>query len=321
MGQTALSANGQTPPDKQPDKLKSGETETKNPDSESPISLGTRLVELNVKVADISGKGIADLHREDFSVFEDGVKQSISYFEPESAPFDLVLMLDFSSSTEDKSKLIKDAAAHFVDTLKANDRIAVIAFTDKFKLVSDFSNNHEELKKHINKIKAHGGTALYDSLWRVYDMLKTDKQERKAIVLMTDGVDESLDAPDEYPAEHPYEELLSRVTEEGASIYPIYLDTEHEEVDVERNSTHRTFEIARFRLAQLAEETGGLAFKAAQLEDLDKVYPLVAGELRTVYSIGYNPSNTVADGKMRKIRVEIDRPNAVARTRKGYVAK
>src|SRR5205807_1918202 len=107
--------------------------------------------------------------------------------------------------------LIRQAAQHFVDTLKTNDRIAVVTFTAKFKLVSDFTNDHEQLKKKISKVKADYGTALYDAVWRVYDMLKKDKQPgRKAIVLMTDGVDESIQFPDEYPAKHPYEELLSR---------------------------------------------------------------------------------------------------------------
>jgi len=239
-----------------------------------------RLVDLNVKVADISGRGVADLKKENFSVFEDGVKQTITYFEPVSAPITLVLMLDFSGSTEQKSILIKQAAGHFIDTLKPNDRIAVVAFTAKFKLVSDFSNDHVHLKKQIGKIKNGQGTALYDAVWRVYDMLSTDKQPgRKAIVLMTDGVDESIESPELFPGEHPYEQLLNRAAEENASIYPIYVDTEEEEVKLRVNAMHKTYETARLRLAQLAEQTGGLAFKAydpdhlvGQEEDLGIVF-------------------------------------------------
>src|SRR6185369_16268674 len=110
-----------------------------------------------------SGRGVVDLKKENFAVFEDGVKQSITFFEPVSAPITLVLMLDFSGSTTQKSILIKEAAGHFVDTLKPNDRIAVVAFTAKFKLVSDFTNDHTYLKKQIGKIKTGKGTALYDA--------------------------------------------------------------------------------------------------------------------------------------------------------------
>src|SRR5258708_14612423 len=116
-------------------------------------------------------------------------------------------------------------------------------------------------------------------------MVKSEKEAgRKAIVLMTDGVDESIEAPDEFPAKHPYEQLLIRAAEENASIYPVYVDTEEEEVRLRVNAIHKTYETARLRLAQLAEQTGGLAFKANQVEDLTNVYPLVADDLRTLYS-------------------------------------
>ena len=293
-----------------------------DPDVPEAARLDSRLVELSVKVADISGRGVADLKKENFAIFEDGVKQSITFFEPVSAPITLVLMLDFSGSTEKKNVLIKEAANHFVDTLKPNDRIAVVAFADKFKLVSDFTNDHAHLKKQIGKIKGGRGTALYDAVWRVSEMLAADKQTgRKAIVLMTDGVDESIQNPDEFPAKHPYEQLLDRVAEQNASIYPIYLDTEEEEVNIGKYLTHKTYQIARLRLAQLAELTGGLGFRANEIEDLVNVYQLVADELRTIYSVGYNPSNPVADGKWRKIKIEIDRENTIARTRRGYFAK
>jgi len=293
-----------------------------DPDVPEAARLDSRLVELSVKVADVSGRGVADLKKENFSIFEDGVKQSITFFEPVSAPITLVLMLDFSSSTKDKDELIKEAAYHFVDTIKPNDRLAVVAFTEKFKLVSDFTNDHAHLKKQIGKIKGGRGTALYDALWRVSEMLAADKKSgRKAIVLMTDGVDESIEEPDMFPANHPYEQLLSRVTEQNASIYPIYLDTEEEEVKLGGFLTHKTYQIARFRLSQLAEQTGGLGFRANELEDLANVYQQVADELRTIYSVGYNPSNPAADGKWRKIKVEVDREHTIARTRRGYFAK
>src|SRR5262249_45066429 len=123
---------------------------------ESPsdvIKLEARLVNLNVKVSDAQGKTLPVLKKEDFVVLEDGVRQEVSYFEPVTAPLNIVLLLDLSGRTEKKIKMIKSAAQKFVDSLKASDRIAVAAFERRFFVISNFTTDHKLLKDRIGEIK------------------------------------------------------------------------------------------------------------------------------------------------------------------------
>ena len=104
-------------------------------------------------------------------------------------------------------------------------------------------------------------------------------------------------------------------------MFPIYLDTEYEEVFERGNSTSEAYAIARDQLDRLAELSGGKSFKAERVSDLSGVYKQVAAALRTVYSVGYYPTNPEKDGTYRRVRVVVNRPDAAVRTRRGYYAK
>src|SRR6185312_6903031 len=144
-------------------------------------------------------------------------------------------------------------AKNFIDSLGAQDRIAIAAFTRKFILASDFTADKKELKKSVEKMKKiSGGTAFYDGMWTTLDLLRRVKDSRKAIVVLTDGVDESLlDSEDSERSDHSFEELLARVSEEDATIYPIYLNREEAELTSELkdpNTTERRRERIERRL-------------------------------------------------------------------------
>lgn len=295
--------------------------------AKADISIDTKLVSLNAKVLSNSGKPITTLKKEDFTLYENNVKQEIAYFTPVTAPVNLVLLLDFSGSTEKKKDIIKDAAKKFVDSLGPNDRVAVAAFARRFYLGSGFIADKKELKKIIKDIKIpSSGTAYYDAMWNTMDVFKQASGGRNAVVVLTDGVDNSISAPKTFPPKHSFDELLERLAEEDVTIYPLYLDTEYETV-VKRHGrdTHETYTVARKQLNQVAEQTGGMLFQVARIEDLNGVYQRVALELKTLYSIAYTSTNDEAAKAQKKdwreIKLMVNQKDAVTRSKRGYYAK
>jgi len=287
----------------------------KDPDA---IKLRTRLVNLNVKALDQFGRTVPNLSKENFEVLEDGVPQDISHFEPVTAPVSLVLLMDLSGSIKSKLKAVKKAAKNFVDTLRPEDRVAVAGFTRRFFVVVGFSNDREGIKKLIDNFKGPGGgTAFYDSLWASLDMFDEIKETRKAVVIMTDGVDSSLDDPGE-GSDRDFEELIGRIEEEEVTIYPIYFDTEHEMVEKQHMNTHKQYAIAREQLQTVADRTGGELFRAGRIEDLEGVYQKVASELFTLYSVAYVPKDVTDERRWRRVSVKINREGVKAKTRQGY---
>jgi|GEM_PF-383516 len=292
------------------------------PDEKSDLKLEGRLVNLNVKATDRTGKIIPDLRKEDFLVFEDDVQQEVAYFEPITAPVNLVLLLDLSGSTKDKMGVMKKAAKKFIDALNKNDRVAVAGFTSRFFVVSNFTTDHKLLKDRIDDMKnRHAGTRYYEAMWATLDLLDQIKETRKAIVVLTDGVDNWLSNPRRFTTKYTFDDLQARLEKEEVTIYPIYLDTEYDIVVKQRQDSHETYAIARKQLEAVADQTGGMLFRASRVEDLEGVYRRVASELHTFYSLAYAPNNPQNNGQWRKISVKVSRDGAVARTRRGYFAK
>jgi Ca-activated chloride channel family protein len=160
-------------------------------------------------------------------------------------------------------------------------------------------------------------------MWATLDLLDEAKTSRKAIVVLTDGVDNSLSNPDnaEYDPKHGFDDLLARAAEADATIYPIYLDTEYETIGSGGRSGHDAYVTARKQLQALADQTGAMLFKAERVEDLEGVYQQVAAELHSLYSMAYAPKVTRKDGKWRKISIAVDLPGAKVRTKRGYFAR
>ncbi|MFL6211613.1 MAG: VWA domain-containing protein [Pyrinomonadaceae bacterium] len=289
---------------------------------EEVVKVNVRTVNLNAKVTDAAGKLIPDLTKDDFQVFEDNVAQEVVHFEPITAPVNVVLLLDLSGSTKDRTKIMKKAAKKFIDSLAPNTRIAAAAFTRKFMLISDFTADRKLLKDRIDDVKnLNSGTAFYDSMWATLDLFKEVQERRKAVVVLTDGVDNSISS-ENYEARHPFDELQARMTQDDVTIYPIYFDTEYE-VTVKRRGqdSHESYVTARKQLQRIADDTGGTLFKAERAEDLEGVYQRVASELHTFYSVAYNPKDTNYDGRWRNVSIQIKGRQAAVRTKRGFYAK
>jgi len=284
------------------------------------LSVSTRLVTLNVQAADDKGAVVTDLVREDFRVLDNGAEQPIVYFEPQTAPLNLLLLLDLSGSTKDKTKVIKQAAARFVDMLNPADRVAVAAFTSRYMLVSGFSENRRLIRQRIDDIKNRGGgTAFYEAMWYALDEMAETKGRRNVIVVMSDGVDNVLQRPDDYTSKWSYEEMRDRVAAADVTVFPVYIDTEYEQVVKEGNVSSVVYRTARRQIAGLAESTGGRMFPVQRFEDLETVYRTVAAELRNLYSLSYYaPAKAGAGREWHAVGVEVARPAVQVKTRPGY---
>ena len=294
-----------------------------NESSEETIKLEAALVNLMVSVTDRAGKALPDLKVEDFELAENNQPQKIEFFQSGMSPFNVVLLLDLSGSITDKLGLIKSAAQRFLEMVGPQDKVAVATFTDHFTVISQLTADRDRLRNAIKTIKkTDGGTAFYEAMWlSLVDMLRNTKGQRNAIVVLTDGVDSSLDRYNPAHTRVTFRQLARRLEESDVMVFPIYIDTEYEEVFERQSSTSESYVVARQQLEHMAEVSGGMMFEAKQSRDLSSVYKQVADAIRTVYSIGYYPSNPARDGTYRRVKVKVNRPDAAARTRRGYYAK
>ena len=307
----------------EPPAPESSSSSSASADSEEVVTLNASLVNMNVSVTNRSGLAIGNLKKDSFHIFENGDPQAIEMFSPNSAPFNLVLLIDLSGSITDKLDVIKAAAVNFLKVIGPRDKVAIVVFTDQIRLVSRLTSDKDFLRDRIKSIeKPEGATAFYEAVWyALNDTLEGTRGQRNAIVLLSDGVDSSLDR--RYPLQPriSFNRLAQAVEESDVTLFPIYLDTEYEEVFERGTTTVESYEMARTQLHKLAEISGGQYFQAEKSKDLNDVYKQVAEALRTVYTIGYYSTNPDKDGRFRRVKVTVDRDDAAVRTRRGYYAK
>ena len=319
------------------------------------VKLETYLVNLNVSAIDKTGKAIPGLTKNDFIVEEDGVPQKISFFSPQQSPFNLVLLIDLSGSMRDEIDLIKETATHFLNVISPLDSVAVVTFSTDVTVISILTKDHEELRDSIQSMMAPvGGTAFYDAIgFTLVETLRTVKGQRNAVIAITDGEDNALQSLLAFQSGRAsiaagsflsFDELQDGVKESDALIYPIHLNPSEPppsnivtmngsptlpapqvqiqtNVDTRKLSTSTLTDIAMKQLHGLADASGGTFYHANRIEDLKGVFEKIAAELRTIYSIAYSPTNSNFDGGFRRIRVRVDNPDTVVRTRPGYFSR
>lgn len=272
---------------------------------------GVDVVSLNVTVTDPTGHYVLDLTQPDFSVFEDGVKQDLSFFSRKQQPVALSLLLDSSASMEGRIGTLQAAAANFVKRMEPADIAQVIDFDSKVEIRQAFTGNHADLERAIKQTSAGGSTSLHNALYIALKELKKvqarseDEVRRQAIVVFSDGEDTSSLVS--------FEEVLDLAKRSETAIYTISLQP-----DTPAEQRHKGFREAEFVMKQLASETGGRAFQATRIEDLSGVYGEIATELASQYVLAYTSKNQIKNGAWRRIVVQVARTNAVARTKQGY---
>jgi VWFA-related protein len=268
------------------------------------------IVSLNVTVIDGANRYIVDLDQPDFSIFEDGAKQDITFFTRRPQPIALSLLLDSSASMEDKLETLQIAAANFVRRLKPNDLAQVIDFDSRVSIRQAFTSSQPELETAIRQAVSGGSTSLHNAIYislKELGKIKAQNEEdvrRQALIVFSDGEDTSSLVS--------FEEVLDLAKRSETSIYTIALR------GTETNT--RGFREAEFIMRQLAQETGGRSFFPAKIEDLNGVYSQIADELASQYTIGYTSKNPKNDGAFRRVVVQVARPGLTPRTKRGYYA-
>ena len=302
------------------------------------IKVNSAIVRLNVGVADRQGRPIVNLNKGNFTLYEDGVKQDISRFEPTVAPFSVVMLLDMSGSTLGFREVIRQSAFRFIDALAPDDRVAVLEFNDKVSQLNDFTNNRKSIANSIIVANGRGKTQLYKALDFSLEKLSKEGKRRKAIIVLTDGVDTSLRdsdrdslekaAPSDIAnfikpdASDALNKILNKSDAQGVTIYPLALPTGDPFKLADPTPIQTAmYSAARARLQTLSERTGGTFNVINHLEDMGKLYAIVAADLRALYTIEYAPADTKRNGKWRAIKIEVDSPELISRTRPGYFAR
>ncbi len=305
---------------------------------DDPIRVDSAIVRVNVGVVDQRGRPITNLDRANFSLFEDGVKQDISRFETTTAPFSVVMLLDMSGSTKSFRANIKLSAARFLDALAPDDRIAVVEFYSKINVLSDFSTDRRMAAQAIQLANGEGDTDLYKALRFALDRLSKERTRRKAVVVLTDGVDtdsrnddrkvlasksenEMIDALRPESSEE-FNQMLRKADQHGVTIYPLALPTGDPKRLADPTPLQTAlYQSSRKRLQMIADRTGGTLNAINRLEEMGKLYAVVAADLRTLYTLEYSPANDKRDGRWRTIKVEVASPDLIARSRQGYFAR
>jgi Ca-activated chloride channel family protein len=285
----------------------------------APLALGAQqpsfkssidVVSMSVTVTDSTNRYVTDITEKEFDVFEDGVKQELTLFNRSNLPVALSLLIDTSSSMEDRMSVAQDAAIGFIRKLRPTDLGEVIGFDSRAEVLQKFTNNPEHA---IRKTVAGGSTSLNNALYISLKGLKKvpvqqeEEVRRQAIVLLSDGEDTSSLVT--------FEDVLDLARRSETAIYSIGLME-----DASTGGQSKGFREATYALRQLSSDTGGRAFFPPDVKALASVYGQIYDELSSQYTIGYTSKNPRRDGAWRRLVVRVTRPNVQARTKQGYFA-
>ena len=297
---------------------------------EDVVKVETNLITIPVSVRDRNGLYVPSLQQKDFKIFEDGKAQEVAYFGTTDSPFTVVLLIDVSPSTEYKIEQIQDAATAFVDQLEPQDQVAVIAFDSGVHTMTEATTDRDKIYKAIRKTNFGNGTSLYNAVDNALRKQLGKVEGRKAIVLFTDGVDTTS-------FRSSYDKTVREAEESDAVIFPIYFNTYLQNIGIGggggvmsappilglpggaiRDEMRAAYALGRAYLQDLAAVTGGEVFRP-ETGGLNAAFEGIAEELRRQYSIGYYPQETGETGQRKQIRVRVDRPNLVVRSRDSYI--
>ncbi len=272
------------------------------------IQRSVDLVVLHVSVTDEHGQFVPGLKEENFRVFEDSSEQKIAVLRQEDVPVSMGLLIDNSGSMSDKREKVNAAALTFVKTSNPEDEVFVAHFNDKYYFDHDFTNDAAQLKKALEQDEPSSSTALYDATATSLDRLKSGYLDKKVLLIVSDGEDNS--------SHRNLESALQEAQRSNALIYAIGLLREEKPESAERD---------RQALLALSRATGGAALFPENLEDVEFTCTQMAREIRHQYTLAYYPTNTRKDGSFRTLRVQIVPPTGSgvisARTRTGYYAQ
>jgi Ca-activated chloride channel homolog len=271
----------------------------------------TRVVVCHTTVVDKSGHLVTNLKQDNFAIFENNARQEIKLFKHEDIPVSMGLVIDSSASMRNKRARVEAAALALVKESNPDDELFVVHFNDETYLDNpngkDFLTNIDEMRQAITRPDVRGGTAMRDAIGKSIDWLRKAHKEKKVLVVVTDGEDNSSDEE-----LNSLSKVLRSARQNEVLIYSVGLLGEED---------HRAAANAKHQLSVLSEATGGEAFFPKEVAEVDRIAHQVARDLRSQYTIQYSPTNPAMDGTFRKIRVAVKAPGSpTPRTRTGYYA-
>jgi len=301
-------SNRQTPSPTPPTVQKKDESEV--------IRVDTQLVTLTATVTDKNGRYRADLKQKDFTVYEDGAKQEISYFNMgDRVPISLGIVFDTSGSMDDKIEGVQDAVTHFVKNVSPNDEIFLVQFSNDAEIVQDFTDDRKKILRAVSSLNPRGSTALYDAIQLGLQALARGKNKKRALLVLTDGNDtaSSMDL----------QIALALAKKSEVIIYALGIG-HGEKGNVHSGLDSQIPDTVDMRvLRSFADATGGNAYYLEEAHEggrdrVDEAAEEVAAELKQQYTLGYYPTNQKKDGGFRQIVVEVSDKSLRVRTKRGY---
>ena len=271
----------------------------------------TNLVVIPVSVTDSMNRFVLGLHKEDFKLLDNGVEEPVAHFSGEDVPLSIGLAFDISGSMDFKMRTSRDAAATMLKTMSPGDESFLVEFNDKVDLTVPFTGKTGQIRDALQNVKAGGLTALLDAVNFTLDEMKKAKNPRKAIVIVSDGGDNS--------SKYTAAQIESLVREADVEIYCMGV------FDPLSSLALSPEEVSGPRLlSEIATQTGGRAFAASVSSDLPSVAARIAIELRNQYVLAYYPKEQVRDGKYHTVEVKVSQPPGVPplkmHWRQGYYA-
>ena len=297
------------------------ETQSPDVDEGSVVRVSTSLISVPAVVMDRNGRYIANLQKEDFKIYEDGVEQSLVYFASVEKPFTVALMLDVSGSTQTQLAQIREAANTFVGRLRYNDRMMAVTFDGKINVLAETTTVSDIRRTKLHIPAVTDGTVLYDAVDFVLKRM-AGIPERKAIVLMTDGVDQNSVAT--------FKSTVRNIAEEDVLVYTVQYNTLPQLPDrlsrIKNEKARRKvqerlmkgYAVSEPYLRALADKTGGRFYRADDLRDVGPAFEAITAELRVQYSLGYYPKQNSPSGAERAIKVRVRYTDMVVRARDSY---
>lgn len=294
-------------------------------DENDIVRVSTSLITVPAEVMDRNGRYIGNLHKDDFRIFENGVEQELSYFASVEQPFTVALLLDVSGSTQSRLQAIRAAANAFINRLRPTDRLLIISFDGKINVLTEAVSLSELRSKRLRLDAVNDGTVLYDAVDMTLNQKLASIQGRKAIVLLTDGVDGGS-------KRGSFKHNLRDAEESNTVIYTVQYNTLPElparlsrivnpkvRAHMQEKMT-KEYGVGSNYLRALAEKTGGRLYSADDLSEVPAAFNAITEELGRQYSLGYYPKNAAQAGETRDIKVRTRLPNLIVRARESYVA-
>lgn len=268
------------------------------------------LVLVPVHVTTRIGEPVTDLKQENFRLLEDNVEQNITTFSSEDGPVSIGLLFDISGSMGNKIRKASDAAIELLKESNPEDEFFLIEFNDKPKLVLPFTREVDQVRQQLARARPHGQTALLDAIHLAVAHMKDARYLRKALIIVSDGGDNH--------SRNTEGRIKEDMLEGDVQVYAMGI------FDRNAGRLSREEQDGPRLLSELAAETGGRHFPVESLDELPAVCAHIGEALRSVYLLGYSPSNSERDGKYRRLKVDLQAPDRHAvlmvRSRPGYHA-